>query len=85
MDGDEGKDVEVDEDGSVSVNVRSDARFDVVADELVVAKGVTVDTVVMDGDEGKDMEVVGDGSVSVNVGSDARGDVVKGHGGQRRR
>ena len=41
MDGDEGKDVEVDEDGSVSVNVRSDTRGDGVADELVVAKGVT--------------------------------------------
>jgi hypothetical protein len=35
--------MEVDEDGSVSVNVRSDARGDVVADELVVGKGVTVD------------------------------------------
>ena len=43
MDGDEGKDMEVDEDGSVSVNLRSDARGDVVADELVVAKGVTVE------------------------------------------
>ncbi len=56
MDGDEGKDMGVDEDDSVPVNVRSDARGDVVADELVVAKGVTVDTVV-DGDEGKDMGV----------------------------
>ena len=56
MDGDEGKDMVVDEDGSVPVNVRSEARVDVVADELVVAKGVTVDTVV-DGDEGKDMVV----------------------------
>ncbi len=35
--------MEVDEDGSVSVNLCSDARGDVVADELVVAKGVTVD------------------------------------------
>ena len=56
VDGYEGKDMVLDEDGSVSVNVRSDARGDVVADELVVAKGVTVDTVV-DGDEGKDMGV----------------------------
>ena len=38
--------MEVDEDGSVSVNLRSDARGDVVADELEDAKGVTVDTVV---------------------------------------
>jgi hypothetical protein len=30
MDGDEGKGMEVDEDGSVSVNVHSDARFDVL-------------------------------------------------------
>ncbi len=52
VDGDEGKDMMVDEDGSVPVkNVRSDARDDIVADELVVAKGVTV----VDGDEGKDM------------------------------
>ena len=51
MDGDEGKGTEVDKDGSVSVNVCSDARDDVVADELVVTKGITVDTV-MDGDEG---------------------------------
>ena len=64
MDGDEGKGMEVDEDGSVSVNVRSDARNDVVADELVVAKGITVDTVI-DGDEGKGMEVGEDGSVPV--------------------
>ena len=35
--------MKVDEDGSVSVNLRSDALGDVVADELVVAKGVTVD------------------------------------------
>jgi hypothetical protein len=56
--------MEVDEDGSVSINVRSEARGDVVADELVVAKGVTVDTVV-DGDEGKDMGVGEDGSVPV--------------------
>ncbi len=75
MDGDEGKDMVVDEDGSVPVNVHSDARGDVVADELVVAKGVTVDTVV-DGDEGKDMVVDEDGSVPVNVRSDACGDVV---------
>ena len=75
MDGDEGKDMEVDEDGSVPVYVRSDARGDIVADELVVAKGVTVDTVV-DGDEGKDMGVDGDGSVSVNVRSEVRVDVV---------
>ena len=59
----------------VPVNVRSDARGDVVADELVVVKGVTVDTLV-DGDEGKDMEVDEDGSVPVNVCSEARGDVV---------
>jgi hypothetical protein len=38
MDGDEGKDMVVNKDGSVPVNVRSDARGDVVADELVVAK-----------------------------------------------
>ena len=67
--------MEVDEDGSVSVNVRSDTRGDVVADELVVAKGVTKDTL-MDGDEGKDVEVGEDGSVSVNERSDTRGDVV---------
>ncbi len=72
MDSDEGKDMEVDGDGSVPVNVRSNARGDVVADELVVAKGVTVDTLV-DGDEGKDMEVDGDGSVPVNARSNARG------------
>jgi hypothetical protein len=43
--------------------VRSETRGDdVVADELVVAKGVTVDTVV-DGDEGKDVMVDKDGSV----------------------
>ena len=42
MDGDEGKGMEVDEDGSVSVNVRIDARGDVVADEQVLVKGVTV-------------------------------------------
>jgi hypothetical protein len=75
MDGDKGKGMEVDEDGSVPINVRSDARGDVVADEVVVAKGVTVDTVV-DGDEGKDMEVDEGGSVPVTVRSDARGDVV---------
>ena len=40
--------MEVDGDGSVPVNVCSDARGDVVADELVVAKGVTVNTVVDD-------------------------------------
>ena len=44
------------------VNMCSDARGDVVDDEVVVAKGVTVDTVV-DGDEGKDMEVDEGGSV----------------------
>ena len=70
MDGDEGKDVEVDKDSSVSVTVRSDARGDGVADELVVAKGVTK-TTLMDGDEGKDVEVGKDGSVSVTVRSDA--------------
>ena len=75
MDVDEGNYMEVDEDGSVSVNLRSDARGDVVADELEDAKGITVDTVVY-GDEGKDMEVDGDGSVPVNVRSNARGDVV---------
>ncbi len=62
MDGDEGKDMMVDEDGSVPVNVHSESCGDVVADELVVAKGVTVDTVV-DGDEGKDMMVDEDGSL----------------------
>ena len=35
--------MEVDEDGSVPVNVRSGASGDVVAEELVVAKVVTVD------------------------------------------
>ena len=80
--------------------MRSEARGEVVADELVVAKVVTVDTVV-DGDEGKDMEVDEDGRVPVNVRSDARGDVVadelvvakvvtvdtvrQGYGGRRRR
>ena len=46
MDGDKGKGMELDEDGSVPIE----------AEEVVVAKGVTVDTVV-DGDEGKGMEV----------------------------
>ncbi len=34
--------MEVDEDGSISVNVRSHARGYVVADEIVVAKGITM-------------------------------------------
>ena len=72
MDGDKGKGMEFDEDGSVPINVRSDARGDVVFDEEVVAKGVTVDTVV-DGDKGNDIEV---GSVPVTVRSDARVGVV---------
>ena len=68
--------MEVDEDGSISVNVRSHARGYVVADEIVAAKGITMDTL-MDCDEGKSMEVDEDGStVSVNVRSVARGDVV---------
>ncbi len=72
MDGDKGKGMEVDEDGSVPIDVRSDARGDVVFDEEVVAKGVTVDTVV-DGDKGNGIEV---GSVPVTVRSDARVGVV---------
>jgi hypothetical protein len=68
VDGDEGKGLEVDEDGSV----RSDERGDVVLDKEVVAKGVTVDTVV-DGDKGNGIEV---GSVPVTVRSDARVGVV---------
>jgi hypothetical protein len=41
MNGDEGKGMEVNEDGSVSVNVRIDAG-DVVADEQELVKGVTL-------------------------------------------
>ena len=60
--------MEVDEDGCL----RSDERGDVVFDKEVVAKGVTVDTVV-DGDKGNGIEV---GSVPVTVRSDARVGVV---------
>jgi hypothetical protein len=54
IDGDEGKGMEVVEGGSVSVNVRSDAGGDGVADEQVVAnKGVTMDTVIDGEEEGR--------------------------------
>ncbi len=79
MDGDEGKDMEVDEDGSVPANVRSEARGDDVANELVVAKGAKVDTVV-DGDEGKDMGVnvdVSENLTSVNACTFSSADDIK--------
>ena len=59
--------------------MRSEARGDVVADELVVAKGVTVDTVV-DGDEGKDMVYnveVSENQTSVNACTFSSADDIK--------